>query len=200
MIGVIEQKALDRLKAANEARSNYKLAKIATYGGEFSQDNLRSVVRDFPAVWIMFDGAEAINDSQQRTKVRARFAFFVAAKSLRSEEEGRHGSSINPGAYTIIGDVLSLFLKQTLELDIDPFNLQDIRLIYSDRADSGLLSVYAIALTTSFDIEAINEEDNNVGVFATYHANWDIPIHGNVDRDIPSDDTADATDHVEMEQ
>lgn len=40
------------------------------------------------------------------------------------------------------------------------------------------------------------DETDNVGVFRTLHANWDIPPHGNVLAPLPADATADATDHV----
>jgi hypothetical protein len=38
--------------------------------------------------------------------------------------------------------------------------------------------------------------DDAVGDFRIFHANWDIPPHGNVLAPLPADDTADATDHV----
>lgn len=37
---------------------------------------------------------------------------------------------------------------------------------------------------------------DDVGDFRTFHANWDVPPHGNVLMPLPADDTADATDHV----
>ena len=37
---------------------------------------------------------------------------------------------------------------------------------------------------------------DRVGNFRTFHANWDIPPHGNVLAPLPADATADATDHV----
>lgn len=53
-----------------------------------------------------------------------------------------------------------------------------------------------LAWTTAhmeFDAPA---ETDRVGDFRTFHANWDIPPHGNVLAPLPADATADATDHV----
>ncbi len=44
-----------------------------------------------------------------------------------------------------------------------------------------------------------SEDSPRPGIFETFHANWDIPEFGNVATDLPSDDSADATDHVHME-
>ncbi|MBR0650375.1 hypothetical protein GXW78_11930 [Roseomonas terrae] len=40
------------------------------------------------------------------------------------------------------------------------------------------------------------EPGDVVGDFRIFHANWDIPPHGNVLAPLPADDTADATDHI----
>lgn len=44
--------------------------------------------------------------------------------------------------------------------------------------------------------EVDGEDVGDAGDFRTFHANWDIPPHGNVLAPLPADATADATDHV----
>lgn len=49
--------------------------------------------------------------------------------------------------------------------------------------------------TVHVERDAPGPEDG-VGDFRVFHANWDVPPHGNVLMPLPADDTADATDHV----
>lgn len=52
-------------------------------------------------------------------------------------------------------------------------------------------------MTTHF--AALDAPADALGNFETFHANWDVPTHGNVEPPLPADATADATDHVKME-
>jgi len=49
---------------------------------------------------------------------------------------------------------------------------------------------------TTHHAEVDGEDLGEIGDFRTFHANWDIPPHGNVLAPLPADATADATDHV----
>jgi phage gp37-like protein len=200
MIGLIEQGMIDRIKAFNTVLSlGYVLKNVASYAGEFSDNNIRNVIKDFPSVWVMFDGARPTVTTDARVRYEARFAVFVASQNLRGEKQARKGDGVTPGAYQIIGDIIQILAMQNLELDIDPIKPGDIRFILGDRADQRLASIYAIAFTTSFEFQPKDAVDE-LGEFRIFHPNWDIPNFGNVDTDIPSDDTADATDHVEIPQ
>ncbi|TXH32521.1 MAG: hypothetical protein E6Q98_24665 [Rhodospirillaceae bacterium] len=58
----------------------------------------------------------------------------------------------------------------------------------------------ALNLTTiGYDDAIPDAGDPGLGDFKIFHANWDIPVFGNVLPPLPADDTADATDHVIME-
>ncbi|WP_431282720.1 hypothetical protein ACQW02_25485 [Humitalea sp. 24SJ18S-53] len=49
--------------------------------------------------------------------------------------------------------------------------------------------------TTSYQRD-LRDDLSAAGDFRIFHANWDIPPHGNVQPPLPADATADATDHV----
>jgi hypothetical protein len=53
---------------------------------------------------------------------------------------------------------------------------------------------------TIFTIDLSKPLDAGVGNFAKWHTNWDIPTFGNVGTTLPADDTADATNHLELPQ
>lgn len=54
----------------------------------------------------------------------------------------------------------------------------------------------ALSLTTThYETAEVAVGDD----FKTFHANWDIPLHGNVGPDLPDDAHADATDHITLE-
>lgn len=200
MIGQIEQAMIDRIEAFSKDPAEplgYRLKKVASYAGEFSDNNIRQVIRDVPAVWVMFDGARASTNTERRVKFEARFGVFVATGSLRSEKEGRHGGGQTVGAYTILGHVIEILNGQQLGLQIDKLKAGEIRFIFGDQSDNQLASIYAITFTTAFELESLDDL-GEMGEFKIFHPNWDIPIHGNVEKTLPADETADATDHVEI--
>lgn len=203
MIGQIEQAIIDTIKAASDSGAlGYKLVKVASYGGEYSDPDMRRVIRDFPAVSVMFDGARTARQTNGSVKIDARYGVFVAAKNLRSEKEARHGDGSAVGSYKMIEDIILLLANQDLGLEIDALGFEDITLVLAEKADQGLLSVYGLSFKTSFLISTLPSDADiaSLDVFAKFHANWDVPVHGNVDTDLPADSTADATDHIEVPQ
>lgn len=198
MIGLIEQAIIDRiLDASTGGALPYKLGAVKSYGGEFSDLSTRGVVRLFPAVLVMFDGAKVLRHTTTSLHIEVRFGVFVAAKNLRSEEQARRGDGISPGTYQIMGDVIHLLSNQNLGLDISDLKFEDARLVLSDRSDESLLSVYGLSFNTSFTLSTL-PDSSSLDEFQTFHANWDIPVRGNVSIDLPADSTSDATDHVEI--
>lgn len=194
----IEDAMIARMKAAQDAGAlGYKLKKIATYGGEFS-DAISELVRDFPAVLFVFLGARRISHTNMRTEFNARFAAIVCAQNLRSEEAARHGKDGKVGSYKIINDVVALLGNQTFGLEIKPLVPDSINPLFNDKADKKLASIYTVEFFTTFEI-AMTDDTPDLADFKTFHVNWDIPPRGNVAPPLPDDDDSDATDHVTLE-
>lgn len=198
MISTIENAMIARIQAAMDAPEGtglgYRLKKLATYGGEFS-DGIDRIVRDFPAVLIAFNGAQLVKEFSHSGKFKATFGVMVAAASLRNEKSARHGGIGAVGSYQLITDVLALLSWQRLGLSITPLAPRTIQPLMNDKAGNQLASVYAIDFETTFDLVPVDSA--TLDDFATFHADWDIPPHGNVTRPLPAEE-ADARTTVHL--
>src|SRR5690606_10086784 len=105
-----------------------------------------------------------------------------------------------PGSYQLFLDAIGLLAGQTLGLDIDRIKITQAREVNRTAAmRKAKLSLYAIKLETAMSVEPLTIGDGNLAPFETFHANWDIPPHGNVGPAIPDDGNADATDTIMLE-
>lgn len=203
MIAAIEQAIIDRLKLAEtNGVLGYRLKKIATYGGELTDGKLNEVVRGLPAFLVIFNEQTKLGTYQNGAIVewRALFTVFCAAKSLRNEKAARHGTEIGEvGSYQMFKDALALIGCQKLGLEIGALIPQRVLPILNDRSDRDLASIYAVQFATVYR-EDNGQKADSLDDFETFHANWDVPVHGNVSTDLPADSTADATDQVTLEQ
>ncbi len=202
MIGQIEQAMIDRLKQAETDGSlGYRLKKIGTYGGELTDSKLNEVILGLPAFWVIFNDQVKTGTRQGGAVVEwlARFTVFAAAKSLRNEMLARHGREGEVGSYQMVRDVVALISNQKLGLNIGPLVPQRVIPILNDRSDRDLASIYAVEFTTTYS-ENYGVDADGLDQFETFHANWDVPVIGNVETDLPADDTADATDTITLEQ
>lgn len=203
MIAQIEQAIIDCIKQASDSGAlGYKLAKVSSYGGEFSDASVKGLLKDFPAVMVMFDGASQIKRTTSSVSIEARFGVFAAARSLRSEVSARRGDSSSVGSYKIVQDLLVLLSNNNFGLEIGELNFERIQLVLAEKSDQSLLSVYGLSFKTSFNLKTLpsDEEMDGLDKFEVFHANWDVPEHGNVSTVLPADGSADATDHVEIPQ
>lgn len=203
MIAQIEQAIIDCIKQASDSGVlGYKLAKVSSYGGEFSDASVKGLLKDFPAALVMFDGASKIKRTTCSVDIEARFGVFAAARSLRSETNARRGDSTAVGSYKIVQDLLVLLSNNNLGLDIKDLDFERIQLVLAEKSDQSLLSVYGLSFKTSYTLKTLpsDEEMASLDKFEVFHANWDVPEHGNVSTVLPADETADATDHVEVPQ
>src|SRR3546814_7029484 len=114
-----------------------------------------------------------------------------------------------PGSYQLLIDAVSILGNQDLGLSID-------RLVVGQalgvRKPAALrdrnCSMFAVQFDTFIEVAPLAEPDADAqSDFETFHVNWDVSPFGNVDADpeeegaqIPADETADATDHVEVPQ
>lgn len=206
MIGQIEQAIIDTIKEASDSgKLGYELVKVASYAGEYSDNDARFVVKDFPSALVMFDGMRKLKETGGTVTLELRYGVFLGASNLRSERDARRGDGRVVGSYKMTDDILLLLANNDLGIGIGALSFVESKLILVAKASTGLISVYGLSFTTTVTVstrpteEEIESEDS-VGVFARYNANWDIPPHGDVSTDLPADETADATDHVEMPQ
>ena len=208
MIGEIEDAILKRINLANNSGLlGYKLMKVASYGGEFAE-GIAALVRQFPAVLVLFGGMREINSTNTRTQYRATYLVAVGAKSLRNESESRLGKDAKPGSYQIVEDMCALLRGQKLGVAITPMKVTSVRALSNDRANNQLASIYGIDIETTFwaddsltidQLNALNPDGQPIGDFQTLHVNWDVAPAVTPAPTLPDDEKANATDHIEME-
>lgn len=198
MIGAIEQAMVDRIQAASDGGVlGYALKKVISYGGEFDED-INQVVRDFPAVWVVFSGR---NRPTRRVKglwpVTSRFTVVGGTRSRRNERARRRGEAGEVGSYQIVEDVEGLLIGQTLGLDIDPVEPAGIRSLFQGVLRDKQISLYALDLDVGHELE-LPAPAGGLDDFAGFHVDWDIPPLGNVVPPPPAADP-DAEDNVTLE-
>ena len=206
MIGTIEDAILKRLSDVHGSGAlGYKLKKIASYGGEFA-DGLENMVRDFPAILVIYGGATKTDQTNSNIGMRHRWMVICCAKSLRNEQESRQGAENKVGSYQMAEDVAMVLGNQDFKLDIGKFSIDGIRALANDKASQQLASIYGVDISTTVKTSTVYSLDtheaagSNVGDFETFNGNWDIPAVGNVSKTLPADETADATDHIKLEK
>ena len=155
MIAEIE----DALVAAVDAASfGYKLGTVAHYGGELAGDDkaLAIVIRQFPAVWIVFQGEsdpKPVGTAKDKWLVDATFLLLVATHSPRGEKFTRHNvSATEVGAYQIIKDARLLLLNQDLGLTIDRFKPGAVKSLFNKKLLTKSIAVFSLELKTKYVI------------------------------------------------
>lgn len=206
----IENAILERLRAAGEADVlGYRFQTLDTYPADFDVYLKNEIISDnaFPAAWVVFGGWRAPSDDGA-LQCPAVFMVVVAAQNLRNEQSRRHGAgAAEVGSYQLMLDVAGLIHGQRLGLDIGTLQLGPCRSVRpTPTIVERQLSLYALEFTTLMPIEVARFPATAIDDFSTFHANWDLAPFGGVDADpeaagvqIPADDQADATDHLELE-
>lgn len=192
MIGAIEQAMIDRVKAASaDGVLGYELREVDSYADQLTPDNIKRAAQNFPAVLFVFLGEPAPEDAPGGgERRRPRFAAFVCQDNRRNEKARRRGADGKVGSYQMAEDVKALFFNQTLGLDLNgPIRGGAIRSMFN----SGGLSVYAVEFTAVFDWNPALADAATLDDFSTFHADWDVPPHGNVTEPLPAAE-ADASD------
>ena len=150
MISAIEEAIKARIAGAGLP---YKPT-VATYGGEFDE-GLESVVRSFPAIWVVFAGdgpGKPLASNRRVWRFPATFAVIVAARNLRSEAATRKGDAAKVGTYAMLRDVRRLLLNQDLGLEIEELAPGRTRTLVNARLKNNAVSAYASEWHTSYDV------------------------------------------------
>lgn len=159
MISQIEDAIIAHIKAAAAAAPGlgYKLPIVASYGGELD-DDLASVVRSFPAVWVTYAGSGKPRPySTHRGKwiVPCAFAVMVGARNVRGERSTRHGLTVGGvikevGAYQMLKDIGLLLINQDFGLAIKNLVPGATKTLYNTKLNGQALAVFAREWHTEF--------------------------------------------------
>jgi len=198
MLAEIEDAILLHLAGAlTPSTVGYKVAAIASYGGEFDED-LAQVVRVMPAVWVAYAGSgkpTPIGTSRERFRTPATWSVMVGARNVRGERFTRTGLKVGNaitevGTYQMLEDVRTALLRQDFGLAIEPFTPGPVRTLFNTSLNGQALSVLSLEMHTAFVIELprtpidpSNPDWLRVGV--EYHLK-------------PGDDAPDASDLIHL--
>lgn len=218
-IAQIENAILARLKAFADAGAlGYTWGTLESYPVDWDEYFKEKTQWKSPAAWVSFLGwGKSDSFGTGTVRMAASFGLVVAADNKRNETAQRHGGKdavgapieAEPGSYQLLIDAVSILCNQDLSLDIDRLVVGQARGVRKPAAlRDRNCSMFAVQLDTFVEVAQLDEPDADAqGDFETFHVNWDVPPFGNVDADpeeegvqIPADETADATDHVEVPQ
>lgn len=193
MIGAIEQAMIDAVKAASDAGTlGYRLRQVESLGDELD-GQLAAVVKNFPAVWFTFAGEpRPTQEPDGRWLHEPVFVAVVGVANRRNERSRRHGTDGDAGSYQILEDVRALLAGQQLGLAIRPIEPGAVRSLQQGKG----ASIYAHELHTAY--WSAEGEPAVLGSFETFHADWDVPAHGNVTAPLPAA-APDASDILTLE-
>ncbi|MEQ8318765.1 MAG: DUF1834 family protein [Rhodospirillales bacterium] len=198
MIGTIEQAIIDKIAAASSGATpslGYNILDVKSYGGEL-EGSVTEIARRSPAVLVMFSG---IRESQhlggEQWQYTAGFAVIVLHQDRRNNKAARHGAGAGDvGSYQMATDMLQLLVGSDLGLGIGRIEPGRVVALINSKT----VSVYSVEIRTTFIID-YQAADADLDTFAKLHADWDVPVFGNVSTDLPAS-TADAQDDIEPEQ
>ncbi|KWF84984.1 hypothetical protein WL94_20165 [Burkholderia cepacia] len=136
------------------------VTEVKTYGGEFDDDELESVVRRFPAAWVTFGGVkrtDPVSTSRSKWRAEATFVVMVGARSVRNEETSRHGgpAAAEVGTNLLVSATRRLLNEQDMGLPIRNLQPGAIRTLFNTKVRSDAMSVYALEFRTAWVEESL---------------------------------------------
>lgn len=194
MIAEIERAIASRIKAASNAGVlGYQFNTIAAYAD--ASTDIPTGALDLPAMWVVYDGEE-----DPKYMGGGHFAYnpvflvMVAAEEWHSKTfERRKVDSGKPGSYLLMSDVRALLVNQGFGLAIAPLSPGRVNTVKNESN----LSVLSMEFHTQYFEEPNWEFDSDIADFLRFHADYDFPVHGNVEPPLPTAE-ADARDDVNL--
>lgn len=188
MIAAIENAMIAALAAA---QWGWRPRVCESYAGQLDDDNLDSVLRAFPAIWLAYAGSPAPKHlGARKWRVDAKFAVMVGAQHLR-EQAARQGGAADVGTYQMLADVQATLLYKDFGLAMDFLKPGAIRTLYNTRVAGQGLSVMSQEWNTAFIVQM-------PAPGATPEADW---LSTNFEYFLkPGDAVADASDTINMTQ
>lgn len=188
MLAEIEDAIINAVKSASR---DYRLAEVASYGGQYDED-LSQVVRSFPAVWVVFGGsAKPQKIAPDKWKVPCTFVVLVGSRSVANEAATRKGDTAgSPGTYRMLEDMADLLVGQDLGLPIAEFTPGAVKTLYSTRLNGLAVSVFSQEFHTAYIQEG--------KIQRAAEASPDLQTVGLNYHLTPDDGKADASDDVTL--
>lgn len=174
MITKIELALIDRLKRG----LGQLVSDVASYGGEFDDENLN--VRRLPCALVSYGGsrleAKAMGGRGARFECRDTFVVLVLARSMRNNAAGRHGGANEReiGVNQLIFAVKYLLTNQTLGELVKPIKPVRVRTLWNNQqVKAERLSAYAIEFEISYaDLPALDDGEFPEGSSDPSHPEW----------------------------
>ena len=187
----IEDAIIARLQTASDSGAlGYRLAEIASYGGEFDDETFFTQVRKFPAAWVTIGGAKPRPLSARKILYTLTIAVMVGTRQVRGERSTRRGSVNEPGSYQLLNDVRRLLAGQSFGLDIAPLRPGADRTLFNTRLGAQARSVLAAEFATDYTF-TIDDPDSADSLPDLTR----IGLHYNLK---PGDDLEDASDQITL--
>lgn len=151
IITAVENAIVARLKTG----LGKMVRQVSTYGGEFDDDGLASVARNFPAAWVTFGGIKktvGVGTSRSKWKAESTFVVMVGARSVRNEAASRHGGVLptEVGTNLLIYGVRRLLTQQDLGLPIRELEPGAVKTLFNTRLEREAFSVFALEFHTAW--------------------------------------------------
>lgn len=162
-LSIIEQAMKDIMAKQIKERKWPWIREIKTYGGEFDTNDLTSVIKTFPAIWITFEGSGTPKKiSHNKTEYPIKFVVLVGARSVRNEEARRMGAGADIGSYQMLSNVQNLLIENDLSIvgvkGLAPLELGRTRTIFNTSTRGQSMSVLAQEFTTQYTITASDRD------------------------------------------
>lgn len=128
---------------------------VSTYGGEFDDDGLAEVVRNFPAAWVTFGGIRkttAVGTGRDKWKAEGTFIVMVGTRNVRNEAASRQGGVLltEVGTNLLIYGVRRLLTQQDLALPIRELQPGNVKTLFNTRLERSAFSVFALEFHTAW--------------------------------------------------
>lgn len=206
MIAAIEKAVLAALQAASDDGDlPWVWGTLETYPEEWDVYLKEKGQISAPAAWVGFLRWDAPDPADQRQRITLRFVLVLMAENLRDEEATRHGDPVDatkPGSYSLLTHSAAILAHNRLGLDIDHIKIGASHPVRPPAAlAESKVAFQAVEFSTQIGLDDLIATGGGAAPFTSVHANWDIPILGNVGlAGLPDDAGADATDHIVQEQ
>ena len=145
MAYTIEQIEDAAIAALAPLKASLGVKEIKSYQGELEEADLKKMAGHFPAIYVVYGGSGYGAHGARKTETMG-FELFVCDKSLRTEEEARHGGANNPGTYRMLRECRSLITGKNLDLtELSPFEIKHDTPVFF----GGGISIYAQGYETA---------------------------------------------------
>ncbi|MBF7683917.1 DUF1834 family protein [Acinetobacter sp. B5B] len=195
-LSLIEQAIKDLMAQQIKQKIWPWVREIKTYGGEFD-DDITTVMRSFPAIWITFEGSGTPKRiSHNKTEYPIQFVILVGARSLRNEETRRQGTEFDMGTYQMLDHVQRLLTNNDLSSmglhGVAPLALGRTKTIFNTAVREQSISVLAQSFSTQYVITASDRNrTEDMTISEIHRINFDYVFQ-------PQDDIADEHDLIQL--